>query len=349
MIKPRANASAHHRSGNDCALADSLAFESHLISVIKAIDRSPNIELKSRDLLSNSNLCLNHGQWNRLLSDIFCAVDIEFPALQETSELLCRCLINAKTLGKSLSLVERFTQNTCIAKLVSRSNGDEIIWEIFGNTTWLADILQMASYLKLLSWLVGEQIPVLRVDLNLCKENQATKAIGLLFNCEAHSDCEQMALTIDSEWLNRPVVRTYSDMRAILALPSLALIPWPPATSLKDKVMELLIKMIDRHERTPTLREIAFFLRRSESSLRRQLFHEGTSFQLIKSTWREQRAKELLRGTSTMVDIAPMLGFESPSVFSRAFKSWTGMAPLTFRLSQRRAESVNRGTTPSLA
>jgi AraC-like DNA-binding protein len=320
---------------NFSPLLDSLEFEGHLIAVLKAAGRRLDIELKSPAMLTDPALRLDHVQWSRLLSNVSQVGKIEYEAWQDASEILCRCLINAETLGNALKLAERFPQNPYGTKLQSRSGGDETALEVAGNSSWIVNILQMASYLKLFSWLVGEPIAVRRLNLDRTVDNRASKQLGSLFNCEARIGSEQLGLIIDKSWLDRPVVRAYRDLRAVLSLPSLALIPWPAPVQAKDKVMQLLIKTMSRHGRTPTLPEIALLLGYGSSSLRRQLRQEGTSFQSIKNRWREQLAKELLCGSFPLVDIAPLVGFDSSSVFSRAFKSWTGMAPSTFRLSQR--------------
>jgi AraC-like DNA-binding protein len=316
---------------NFSPLLDSLAFERHLIATLKVAFA----ELKNLTMLADPTPHLNHGQWNHLLSNVFQVGNTEYAAWLDASELLCRCLINAESLGNALKLAERFPQNPYIAKLQSRTDGDETALVVGGNSSWVVKILQMASYLKLFSWLVGEPIAVRRLNLDLAVDNQASIQLGLLFNCQVFNSSEQLALIIDRSWFNRPVVRVYSDLRTVLALPSLALIPWPAPVQSKAKVMQLLIKTMNRHGRTPSLQEIALLLGHGSSTLRRQLRQEGTSFQSIKNRWREQLAKELLCGSSLLVDIAPLVGFDSSSVFSRAFKSWTGMAPSTFRLSQR--------------
>jgi AraC-like DNA-binding protein len=116
-----------------------------------------------------------------------------------------------------------------------------------------------------------------------------------------------------------------------LGLPALALIPWSSPVSTKHRVTQLITKAISRRGQAPSLDEVAMLLGRGPSTLRRQLRQEGTSFQSIKDEWRLQRAKELLQTESPLIEIADRLGFESNSVFSRAFKTWTGVAPSVFR------------------
>lgn len=68
------------------------------------------------------------------------------------------------------------------------------------------------------------------------------------------------------------------------------------------------------------------------TSLRRRLTEEGTSFLKIKDETRMQRAIHCLKDKGLSVaETANVTGFSDPAAFSRAFKSWTGLAPSDFR------------------
>jgi AraC-like DNA-binding protein len=63
----------------------------------------------------------------------------------------------------------------------------------------------------------------------------------------------------------------------------------------------------------------------SSSNLRRQLEANGQSYQAIKDEFRYDLAREYLRsGHMSAKQAGYLLGFTSPSVFSRAFKAWSG-------------------------
>ena len=70
----------------------------------------------------------------------------------------------------------------------------------------------------------------------------------------------------------------------------------------------------------------------SESSLRRRLQAEETSYQAIKDEVRCQVAiDKLLREDARVADLAELLGFTEPSSFVRSFKSWTGYTPKAYK------------------
>lgn len=58
------------------------------------------------------------------------------------------------------------------------------------------------------------------------------------------------------------------------------------------------------------------------------------SFRVWVSKLRIERAKELLEGTASIVDIALMSGFSSPALFSQTFRHYEMMSPTEWRLSK---------------
>jgi AraC-like DNA-binding protein len=273
--------------------------------------------------------------WNSLLSELYRPLGIEPRSVQQTLELLCRCVINVEKLSGVIGLAEQLPTGGLCPRLRYESRDDliSIYWDSDRHGPAFS-ILQLAGYLKLFSWLIGTQIPVLKLQLCTPQGDSISSVVESIFNCDVSGGQQENALVFEGSWLQRPVIRTYVDLRSVLGLPSLALIPWPSPISLKLRVAQLITKTISRHGQAPALGEVASLLGRSYSTLRRQLQQEGTSFQAIKDEWRLQRATELLRSEKPLADIASILGFESNSVFSRAFKSWTGIAPSIFRNTQ---------------
>lgn len=84
---------------------------------------------------------------------------------------------------------------------------------------------------------------------------------------------------------------------------------------------------------SPTIDDVATSLAISSRTLGRRLVAEGTSFQQVKKTAREQLARALLLNTSASIsEIAFRLGYSELSAFSRAFSSWVGITPHEYRI-----------------
>lgn len=77
---------------------------------------------------------------------------------------------------------------------------------------------------------------------------------------------------------------------------------------------------------------IARRLGMSERTLHRRLAEHGQTYQSIANRARQEAAESLLvNGNHALAEVAFLTGFADQSAFQRAFKSWTGQTPLTFR------------------
>ena len=82
----------------------------------------------------------------------------------------------------------------------------------------------------------------------------------------------------------------------------------------------------------PELKEVASALDVHPQTLRRRLSAEGITFQEIKNQLRRDTALHLLGKQGVNIEeIAYRSGFSESSAFIRAFKSWTGVTPYTYR------------------
>ena len=82
----------------------------------------------------------------------------------------------------------------------------------------------------------------------------------------------------------------------------------------------------------PDLPTTAKALNISISTLQRHLAHEESSFQMVKDQLRRDHAIMRLNTSSIpLAELATELGFSDQAVFQRAFKTWTGSAPRTYR------------------
>ena len=86
----------------------------------------------------------------------------------------------------------------------------------------------------------------------------------------------------------------------------------------------------------PGTRAVAERLHISERTLRRRLHEEGTTFKALLDDIRRQLAIQYLEQPELgIAEIAFMLGFSQTPAFSRAFKRWTGVAPIEQRKQSR--------------
>ena len=109
--------------------------------------------------------------------------------------------------------------------------------------------------------------------------------------------------------------------------------PAPPAT-LIDSLKNALGPHI--HESGLTVDRSAELCGFEKRKLARKLKVKGTTMAKLIASIRKERAQIDLSSTNRKIgDIAESVGFKDPTVFSRAFKNWTGQSPQEYRKSNR--------------
>ncbi|MEH6517861.1 MAG: helix-turn-helix domain-containing protein [Halioglobus sp.] len=107
-----------------------------------------------------------------------------------------------------------------------------------------------------------------------------------------------------------------------------------PPGEFVDAIREALLPHIDKPdlsvERAATIcgyekRQLSGKLKRKNTTLAKEI-----------ASLREQRAvKQLVESTRKISDIARSVGYSDPTIFSRAFKNWTGHSPQVYRKNHR--------------
>jgi AraC-like DNA-binding protein len=114
----------------------------------------------------------------------------------------------------------------------------------------------------------------------------------------------------------------------------------------EDPLDSLIAHMRQNVEKTLSLDDAARFVNKSKSRLS-HMFTErlGKSFKQVQTEIRMEWAERLLvKQVSTSIqDIALMIGFQDPLYFTKYFKRYKGLSPTEFR------ESLERAQQPSPA
>jgi AraC-like DNA-binding protein/mannose-6-phosphate isomerase-like protein (cupin superfamily) len=150
--------------------------------------------------------------------------------------------------------------------------------------------------------------------------------------------------------LRWPIARTGTDDKADIYFPALALVVldsldqeqplWLPTSA--DPLVAAIISYTEEHLATVTADDVRHALNISERTLRRR-FREATG-----TTWRVfvvharliRAMATLAQPGSTVLDVAMSVGFDSPSAFSRAFRTFTGYTPVEYRRHARKRATV---------
>lgn len=193
----------------------------------------------------------------------------------------------------------------------------------------------LRSFFRFFDWLHGGRLTVIGFDFAYPRPSHAGE-YGKLFPGRVRFDQRVSSMWVNSADLHVPMYRDDAALRRFLAeFYRHIVIPQRSAHLAREQVREYLLRVSPLW---PDLRQTANALKKSVSALQRQLADEGTSFQIVKDTLRRDLAiVRLVSPAVPLSTIANELGFSDSAVFQRAFKSWTGSAPGTYRQQKRQS------------
>jgi AraC-like DNA-binding protein len=271
----------------------------------------------------------------------------------ESFELMCHCMISARTLGEALRLAARFEKMVYpmirfrielveegeVARLRYhirfKEEKSQLVpqeWDRAGSQDTVARASGLMVWHALCGWLVGRPIETLEVKIAAPYLNEAyyDRLYGI-FHCQIQFDAKDNEMVIPVKDLEQRLVHTPDSLQAFLdnAVYELIAIEHKPAST--STAIKSIIS-IDLPSGIPSFADISDQLHMSESSLRRRLRKENTSYQALKDEVRCQIAiDKLLRDNPRVADLADYLGFTEASSFVRSFKAWTGETPVSYR------------------
>lgn len=181
-------------------------------------------------------------------------------------------------------------------------------------------------------WLVGHALQAHRLDVARPSVGESyTRSIESAISSQVFFNCSLSCIHFDAEVLDYRIVQNEASLQQFLdmAVYQLSLVEKQPGT-ISEAIKQLMGQ--DFAAGLPSFNDVAERLHLSESSLRRKLLKEHTTFQLIKDEVRCDLAKTYLLDTRLKInDVAERLGFTEPSSFVRSFRHWMGVTPKVFR------------------
>jgi AraC-like DNA-binding protein len=150
------------------------------------------------------------------------------------------------------------------------------------------------------------------------------------FRCPVLFNCPEDSLTLPRLEADQrlsssnPYLASLNDQIIIAYLADL------DSSNIPEQVQKSIIKQLPSGSVSKI--KIAKDLGMSVRSMQRKLQNSGTSYQELLEQTREDLAIKYIEGTkNSMTEIAFLLGFSESSAFSRAFRRWVGVSPLTLR------------------
>jgi AraC-like DNA-binding protein len=196
--------------------------------------------------------------------------------------------------------------------------------------------LLLRVFWRLLVWLHGRPLASRRFDFAFEQPAYAAN-YGQIFSGVLRFAASRSAVWFDADAFTHPVRRDVEALKIFLrGAPANVVGPHLVERATSARVRALL-QQADAG--WPDLVTVAHHLHMSISTLQRHLAVEDTSFQALKDQLRRDMA--IVRLTASEVTLAALaalaadLGFTDATAFQRAFKSWTGIAPGTYRAGAR--------------
>ena len=182
---------------------------------------------------------------------------------------------------------------------------------------------------RMVTWLHGGRIRPFGFDFTYPSPPQADEYFKV-FPGRVRFEQAHSAVWFPTAKLQSPMRRDNAALRAFMAKsPRNVVIPQRHEDATSDRIRAHLQKV---RPLWPDLPATATALNMSVSTLQRHLASEASSFQMVKDQLRRDLAiVRLNTSTVQLAVLATELGFSDQAAFQRAFKSWTGSAPGTYR------------------
>ena len=241
---------------------------------------------------------------------------------------------NAPSVGRALVDLEAFFilhDSGAVPHVAVRDGSATFTYSIYATGLRNADQvydLALAAMLNIMRQLCG---PSWRADAALLPRGRPDniRPYREALQAPLRFDAMQAGLVFPSRWLQRPIAGADSLLHQLLR---------DRASIDRSQVSPLLLNDVRRAIRALLMtgeccREaVARRLDMHPRTLVRRLNEAGTTYQVLLDDMRAQIAKQLLHDTRSPVSrIAASLGFSDPTVFTRAFRRWTGLSPRQFR------------------
>ena len=200
-------------------------------------------------------------------------------------------------------------------------------------TRQVLDVAVTIGY-RLMRELCGESWKPLLVQFSYGRPRNVA-AYRRLFGAAVRFDAEVSGLAFPASWLEHPVAGADPALRELVTRAIQGAAADDPMR-FPDEVQCVLHQLL--LSGVASADNVARFFGISERTLRQRLHAEGAGLQPLLDQTRRELAQQLLRNTELpLAEIAATLHYADPSVFSRAFRKWTGESPSRWRATRRKA------------
>jgi AraC-like DNA-binding protein len=329
---------------------NNLTFSSHYARALLHGPRTQGLDINALlaecridpDLISQPKARIPTGQFIRLFRLIWRELNDEFMGRTSAPCRIGHFHLMGSLVVHSANLEEVIRQSIRCYRLFSDDieirlnlNAEEVELSLIHHRpeldpdSFLAEWLLMVWH-RLIGWLIGRKIVLSHAHFSHPLPAHFDE-YRFIYPCKCHFEQPRTSIFFSKNYLSMPVTRTPAELdEFILSSPRDLLIWTVDDDSLSTRVRGLLEGFDESG--LPNLDWVSEQLHTTSYTLSRKLKAEGTSYQAIKDNLRRDQAIMMLtRQNLNIGEISSQLGFAEPGAFSRAFKHWTGVSPLTYR------------------
>lgn len=242
------------------------------------------------------------------------------------------------TLAEALLRLERYHRSVYdanVARIHPCAEGVCIEWGVErGRPGALVDETAIAALVQLTREFTGRHVRALAVDF-VNRRPAELKPYEDFFGCAVRFDQPSTRVMLAAQDLALPLRGADAALLALLDAQAEHLLQQVAAVGEPVGVWRQALVGLIRAGRT-SLADLAHALQMSPRSLQRRLSEQGQSFQTLLGQTRQQLAEAYLRDPNVeLAEVALLLGYSEQSAFTRAFRQWTGQAPLQWRRQRR--------------
>jgi AraC-like DNA-binding protein len=201
------------------------------------------------------------------------------------------------------------------------------------STRQIIDVF-ISSFIKLINNITRNPVELQALNLHYEKPGAEIKEYTRIFSCPVQFNSPVTTFIFETGYLEMPIIHPNHELLALLEQHAIIFLDKAKDNSrLLMKTKNLLFEKIQNG--SPCIKTVASELGMSVRCFQLRLSKEGITFsQLVKNIRRELAENYLAEKRYSIDDITYLLGFSEPSVFHRAFKSWTGITPGQYRMFQ---------------
>jgi AraC-like DNA-binding protein len=307
-------------------------------AVLQRAGLSPGLFDEPRILVTTEELFAFWRGIGLVSTDPAIGLELGTEAKPEHFDPIALAVLASGSFGEAMRQIARYKQLTCPEEILHENDDDE--WSI--QFRWLLandvepEILTDVCFAYVLSIArhgTGTRMSPLRLEL--VRPRSYVKTLERHFGCPILFGAARNAIVFRASDADRPFVTRNAELLAMLA-PQLdeELKQHKRQETFPERVRAAIQRKLAG--RRPKMQDIARELHISSRTLQRRLQDAGYSFQQVLEEARHQLARHYLNNSLLELnETAYLLGFEDSNSFVRAFRTWEGVPPASWRGAQR--------------